>query len=87
MCWTMEIYSVFTYQYSVTVNDSVEPVSYSEHRTLLKPVPDCLLYETVGSKRNREHNTLAQNALLLKALGPGFYSVQNNRSSRTLYVH
>lgn len=60
MCWTMEIYCVLTYQYSITVNNSVEPVSNSEDRTLLKLVTDRLLDETVGSKRNREHNTLAE---------------------------
>lgn len=48
--WTMEIYCVLTYQYSVTVNDSVEPVSNGEDGTLLKLVPDSLLDEAVSSK-------------------------------------
>lgn len=49
-CLTMETYCVLTYQYSVTVNDSVEPVSNGEDRTLLKLVPDSLLDEAVSSK-------------------------------------
>lgn len=39
-----------THQYSVTVNDSVEPVSNSEDCALLKLVPDGLLDEAVSSR-------------------------------------
>ncbi len=46
----MEIYCALTYQYSVTVNDSVEPVSDGEDCAVLKLVPDSLLYEAVSSK-------------------------------------
>lgn len=46
----MEISCVLTYQYSVTVNNSVEPVSNGEDCTLLKLVPDSLLDEAVSSK-------------------------------------
>lgn len=47
----MGAYWVLTYQYSVTVNDSVEPVSNGEYCALLKLVPDSLLDEAVSSKR------------------------------------
>lgn len=46
----MEIYCVPPYQYSVTVNDRVEPMSDGEDGTLLKLVPDRLLDEAVSSK-------------------------------------
>lgn len=55
----MEIYYILTYQYSVTVNDSVEPVSNSEDCAVLKLVPDSLLDQTVSSKE--EGNTTPEN--------------------------
>lgn len=62
LTWTAESYCVLTYQYSVTVNDSVEPVSNGEDCTLLKLVPDSLLDEAVSSKGARnttpEHKNL-----------------------------
>lgn len=54
----MEIYCVITYQYSVTVNDSIEPISNGEDCTLMKLVPDSLLDEAASSKRER--NTTPQ---------------------------
>lgn len=85
-CCTMEIYCVITYQYSVTVNNSVEPVSNGEDCTLLKLVLDSLLDEAVSSKG--EGNTTPQHkkALFLQTLGQGFYSTQNNGSSAERYV-
>lgn len=60
------------YQYSVTVNDRVEPVSDGEDGTLLKLVPDSLLDEAVSSKGEREHNTLAQKLSSYRAWGRDF---------------
>lgn len=50
-CWTMRTLGVLTYQYSVTVNDSVEPVSNGEDCAFFKFVPDSLLDEDVSSER------------------------------------
>lgn len=54
----MGMYYVMTYRYSVTVNDSVEPVSNDEDCTLLKLVPDSLLDEVATPKGER--NTTPQ---------------------------
>lgn len=53
----MEMYCFLTYQYSVTVNDSVESVSNGEDGTLLKLVPDSLLDEAVSSKKGAGNTT------------------------------
>lgn len=58
----MEIHCVIIYQYSVTVNDSVKPVSNGEDCTHLKLVPDSLLNEAVSSKGER--NTTPQHKKL-----------------------
>lgn len=83
----MEIYCILTYQYSVTVNDSVEPVSNGEDCALLKLVPDSLLDQAVSSKE--AGNTTPENTkklLFLQSLGQGFYAGQNNGSSAAKYV-
>jgi len=69
----MEIYRILTYQYSVTVNDRVEPVSNREDCALLKLVPDSLLDEAVSSKG--AGNTTPENRKTLssyRALGRDF---------------
>lgn len=59
---------LLTYQYSVTVNDSVKPVSNGEDCTLLKLVPDSLLDETVSSER--EGNTTPQHKKKISSSTP-----------------
>lgn len=86
MCWSVEIYRLLTYQYSVTVNDSVEPVSNGEDCTLVKLVPDSLLDEAVSSKG--AGNTTPQHKKLSSYTprGRDFYLTQNNGSSAARYV-
>ena len=63
-----------TYQYSVTVNDSVEPVSDGEDSAFPEFVPDSLLDEAVGSKRTKGNTTpqQKQNSLPIEPEGNGF---------------
>lgn len=83
----MEIYCLITYQYSVTVNNSVEPVSNGEDGTLLKLVPDSLLDEAVSSKKKQGTQHLStKKPSSFRPLGRDFYLTLNNGSSAARYV-
>lgn len=82
----MAIYCILTYQYSVTVNDSMEPVSNGEDGTLLKLVPDGLLDEAVSSKGAGNTTPQHKKPASYKPLGREFYFTLNNGSSSVRYV-
>lgn len=68
----MVIYDVIASQYPITVNDSVEPVSYSEDCALVKLVPDSLPDEAASSKGERNTTPQHQKNLSYRPLGRDF---------------
>lgn len=80
---------LFPYQYFVTVNDSVEPVSNGEDCAVLKLVPNSLLDEAVSSKKEQGTQHLRikrRNLSFCRALGrdftkPGKMSHQQKKKS------
>lgn len=78
---------VLTYQYSVTVNDSVESVSNGEDCAFFKFVADSLLDEDVSSERTGNTTPEQRNKTLFQyTLGQGVYLTQNNGSSEARYI-